>query len=83
MNYQPCNPGVDPVLLFEEVDGDRKRGRGGGSSESRRESVGHVGDEPEKKKHQIFLIGVNFNDETFVVKNMIMNTNKHYFCRIK
>jgi hypothetical protein len=50
MNYQPCNPGIDPVLLFEEVDGDRKRGRGGGSSESRRESVGHVGDEPEKTK---------------------------------
>ena len=44
----PGHPGVDAVLLLEQVDGDGQRGRGRRSSESRRESIRHVGDKPGK-----------------------------------
>ena len=46
--FLPGHPGVDAVLLLEQVDGDGQRGRGRRSSESRRESIRHVGDKPEK-----------------------------------
>ena len=48
LSFLPGDPGVDAVLLLEEVDGDGQRGRGGRGAESRRESVRHVGDEPAK-----------------------------------
>ena len=50
LSLLPGDPGVDAVLLLEEVDGDGQRGRGGRGAESRRESVRHVGDEPAKFK---------------------------------
>ncbi len=41
----PGDPWVDAVFLLEQPDGDGQSGRGRGGAESRRESVGHVGNE--------------------------------------
>ena len=46
--HEARNPRINAVFLLEQVDGDGQRSRGGGGAERGRESVGHVGDEPER-----------------------------------
>ena len=63
-DFSPCDSRIDSVLLLQQIDGDRQRGRGRGRAERRREGVRHVGDELERELPRAHGVDHGQDDES-------------------